>query len=55
MRTDVATNIGQLTLIKGDLRCISVARSLSVDTVAYMKRNLVIAFLDNALGTAVSV
>ncbi len=48
--TDVAMNSAQLTLIKGDLRGIAVARALSEDTVANMKQNLMFAFLYNALG-----
>ncbi|MGE0348034.1 copper-transporting P-type ATPase [Hydrogenophaga sp.] len=48
--TDVAMNSAQLTLIKGDLRGIAVARSLSEDTVANMKQNLAFAFVYNALG-----
>jgi Cu+-exporting ATPase len=38
--TDVAMNSAQLTLVKGDLRGISVARALSVATVRNMKQNL---------------
>jgi Cu+-exporting ATPase len=52
--TDVAMNSAQVTLVKGDLRGIAVARSLSVDTVANMKQNLVFAFLYNALGIPVA-
>lgn len=48
--TDVAINSAQLTLIKGDLRGIAIARALSVDTVANMKQNLAFAFLYNILG-----
>jgi Cu+-exporting ATPase len=52
--TDVAMNSAQVTLVKGDLRGIAVARSLSVDTVANMKQNLLFAFLYNALGIPVA-
>lgn len=52
--TDVAMHSAQVTLVKGDLRGIAVARSLSVDTVANMKQNLVFAFLYNALGIPVA-
>ena len=52
--TDVAMNSAQVTLVKGDLRGIAVARSLSVDTVANMKQNLMFAFLYNALGIPVA-
>ncbi|MBK6788969.1 MAG: heavy metal translocating P-type ATPase [Betaproteobacteria bacterium] len=48
--TDVAMNSAQLTLVKGDLRGIAVARALSVATVANMKQNLGFAFVYNALG-----
>ncbi len=48
--TDVAMNSAQLTLVKGDLRGIATARSLSVATVANMKQNLTFAFVYNALG-----
>jgi Cu+-exporting ATPase len=48
--TDVAMNSAQLTLIKGDLRGIAVARALSEATVANMKQNLAFAFIYNALG-----
>jgi Cu+-exporting ATPase len=48
--TDVAMNSAQLTLVKGDLRGIAVARALSVATVANMKQNLACAFVYNSLG-----
>ncbi|HAV6107848.1 TPA: HAD family hydrolase, partial [Acinetobacter baumannii] len=48
--TDVAMNSAQVTLIKGDLRGIEIARSLSEATVKNMKQNLMFAFLYNALG-----
>ena len=48
--TDVAMNSAQLTLIKGDLRGISTARTLSDATVANMKQNLAFAFVYNAIG-----
>ncbi|HEP9100190.1 TPA: copper-translocating P-type ATPase [Pseudomonas aeruginosa] len=52
--TDVAMNSAQVTLIKGDLRGIAAARTLSVDTVRNMKENLAFAFLYNALGIPVA-
>jgi P-type Cu+ transporter len=52
--TDVAMNSAQVTLVKGDLRGIAVARGLSVDTVRNMKQNLVFAFLYNAMGIPVA-
>ncbi|MDT0136979.1 heavy metal translocating P-type ATPase [Acidovorax sp. PRC11] len=48
--TDVAMNSAQVTLVKGDLRGISMARELSESTVGNMKQNLMFAFLYNALG-----
>lgn len=52
--TDVAMNSAQITLVKGDLRGIAVARELSRDTVRNMKQNLAFAFLYNALGIPVA-
>lgn len=52
--TDVAMNSAQVTLVKGDLRGIAVARKLSQDTVRNMKQNLMFAFLYNALGILVA-
>ena len=48
--TDVAMNSAQVTLVKGDLRGIAIARSMSVATVRNMKQNLLFAFLYNSLG-----
>lgn len=48
--TDVAMNSAQITLVKGDLRGISIARDLSDKTVLNMKQNLGFAFIYNALG-----
>ncbi len=48
--TDVAMNSAQVTLVKGDLRGISIARHLSEITIANMKQNLGFAFVYNALG-----
>jgi len=48
--TDVAMNSAQVTLVKGDLRGISIARDLSEKTIANMKQNLGFAFVYNALG-----
>jgi Cu+-exporting ATPase len=48
--TDVAMNSAQVTLVKGDLRGIAVARLISQETVINMKQNLGFAFLYNALG-----
>lgn len=52
--TDVAMNSAQVTLVKGDLRGIAVARALSEATVGNMRQNLVFAFLYNALGIPVA-
>lgn len=52
--TDVAMNSAQITLVKGDLRGIAIAKSLSDDTVGNMKQNLVFAFLYNALGIPIA-
>ena len=48
--TDVAINSAQVTLVKGDLRGIATARSLSNATIQNMKQNLAFAFVYNALG-----
>jgi len=48
--TDVAINSAHITLVKGDLRGIAVARSISVQAVRNMWQNLGFAFVYNALG-----
>jgi Cu+-exporting ATPase len=48
--TDVEMISAQVTLVKGDLRGIATARTISSDTVRNMKQNLVWALLYNALG-----
>ena len=52
--TDVAMNSAQVTLVKGDLRGIAIARSLSEATVSNMRQNLMFAFLYNALGIPIA-
>lgn len=52
--TDVAMSTAQLTLVKGDLRGISIARQISQATVRNMRQNLVFAFLYNALGVPIA-
>ena len=52
--TDVAMNSAQVTLVKGDLRGIAIARALSNATVGNMKQNLMFAFLYNALGIPIA-
>jgi Cu+-exporting ATPase len=48
--TDVAMNSAPVTLVKGDLRGIATAQTLSRATIANMRQNLGFAFLYNALG-----
>ena len=52
--TDVAMNSGQVTLVKGDLRGIAVARAISVDTVRNMRQNLLLAFVYNGIGVPIA-
>ena len=52
--TDVAMNSAQVTLVKGDLRGIAIARELSEATVRNMKQNLMFAFVYNALGIPIA-
>ncbi|MEP6966014.1 MAG: heavy metal translocating P-type ATPase [Polaromonas sp.] len=52
--TDVAMNSAQVTLVKGDLRGIAIARALSEATVGNMKQNLMFAFLYNAMGIPIA-
>jgi Cu+-exporting ATPase len=52
--TDVAMNSAQITLVKGDLRGIAIARALSQATVGNMKQNLLFAFLYNAMGVPIA-
>lgn len=48
--TDVAINSAHVTLVKGDLRGIALARGISVETVRNMWQNLGFAFIYNVLG-----
>ena len=52
--TDVAMRSAQVTLIKGDLRGVARARSISLATVKNMRQNLGFAFVYNALGVPVA-
>ena len=52
--TDVAMNSAQVTLVKGDLRGIALARTLSKDTVTNMKQNLMFALVYNAIGIPIA-
>jgi len=48
--TDVAMTSAKVTLVKGDLRGILIARRMSEASVRNMRQNLTFAFLYNALG-----
>jgi P-type Cu+ transporter len=52
--TDVAMNSGHVTLVKGDLRGILRARTLSQQTVRNMRQNLGFALVYNALGIPIA-
>ena len=52
--TDVAMSSAQVTLVKGDLRGILRARTISSATVRNMKQNLTFALLYNAIGVPVA-
>ncbi len=52
--TDVAMESAAVTLVKGDLRGISVARALSRATMRNIKQNLFFAFAYNALGIPIA-
>jgi Cu+-exporting ATPase len=52
--TDVAMNAAHLTLVKGDLRSIARARTISTQTVRNMRENLGFAFVYNALGVPIA-
>jgi len=52
--TDVAMSSAQLTLVKGDLRGIALARQLSELTVRNMRQNLLFALLYNGIGVPVA-
>ncbi len=52
--TDVAMKSAGVTLVKGDLRAIVRARSLSRATMSNIKQNLFFAFIYNALGVPIA-
>jgi len=52
--TDVAMSSGHVTLVKGDLRGILRARTLSEQTVHNMRQNLGFALIYNALGIPIA-
>ena len=52
--TDVAMNSARVVLVKGDLRGIARARSLSVATMKNIRQNLFFAFAYNAIGIPIA-
>jgi Cu+-exporting ATPase len=52
--TDVAMHAAHVTLVKGDLRAIARARTISQQTVRNMRQNLAFAFVYNALGVPIA-
>lgn len=52
--TDVAMKSADVTLVKGDLRAIVRARSLSRATMSNIKQNLFFAFIYNTLGVPIA-
>ncbi|WP_321948335.1 heavy metal translocating P-type ATPase [Paraburkholderia sp. J10-1] len=52
--TDVAMNSARVVLVKGDLRGIARARTLSVATMKNIRQNLFFAFAYNAVGIPVA-
>ncbi|WP_435382199.1 HAD hydrolase family protein [Crenobacter oryzisoli] len=52
--TDVAIHSAQVTLVKGDLCGIAMARAISELTVANMRQNLMFALLYSALGVPIA-
>ena len=52
--SDIAIDSAEITLVKGDLRGITAARSVSRATVRNMKQNLTFAFMYNAIGIPIA-
>lgn len=52
--TDIAIESASMTLVKGDLRAVLRARSLSQATMRNIRQNLFFAFVYNALGVPVA-
>ena len=52
--TDVAMSSSQITLVKGDLRGIAQARTVSEQTVNNMRQNLLFALLYNSIGVPIA-
>lgn len=51
---DIAMESAQITLVKGDLRGIVRARSLSIETMKNIRQNLFFAFAYNTLGVPIA-
>ncbi len=52
--TDVAMSSAQVTLVKGDLRGIAIARLISEQTVSNMRQNLSFALMYNSVGVPIA-
>jgi Cu2+-exporting ATPase len=52
--TDIAMRSSRVVLVKGDLRCIAKARTLSERTMRNIRQNLFFAFVYNFLGVPVA-
>ena len=52
--TDIAMESAGVTLVKGDLRGIALARKLSRQTMSNIRQNLFFAFVYNALGVPIA-
>jgi Cu+-exporting ATPase len=52
--SDIAIDTADITLVKGDLRGLTAARSASSHTVSNMKQNLGFAFAYNAVGVPIA-
>ena len=52
--TDVAMQSARIVLVKGDLRCIAKARSLSQQTMRNIRQNLFFAFIYNFVGVPIA-
>jgi Cu+-exporting ATPase len=52
--TDIAIQSAGITLVKGDLRGIARARSLSRETMKNIRQNLFLAFIYNTLGVPIA-
>lgn len=52
--TDVAIESAGITLLKGDLRAITRARTLSRATIRNIRQNLLFAFIYNIVGVPIA-